>query len=311
MLRDIFQILFICTCLLLAIGLACGQSSPSPEIPSGTVLEPGDTTRFINHNGMERSYLLHIPYDFNSEQSTPVVLIFHGFGLSGEEMVRITGFNEQANATGFVAVYPNGSGSRPAWNGGDCCGEAAANQIDDVGFVRTLIDDLSTLINIDHKRVYATGFSNGAIMSYRLACDLSDQIAAIAPVAATQAVQDCQPERSVSIQHFHGTNDQLNPYNGGYGPGGGVDFASVEDTILFWIEQNGCPSQSQVSESGSIVIDRYTSCDQGAEVELYTIVGGEHAWPGGESVEPEIGEPTSEISATLLMWDFFFAHPMP
>jgi polyhydroxybutyrate depolymerase len=226
-------------------------------------------------------------------------------------MVRITGFNAQADAAGFVAVYPNGSGRKPAWNGGDCCGEAAANQVDDVGFVRALIEDLSTLVDVDRKRVYATGFSNGAIMAYRLACDLSNQVAAIAPVGATQAVQDCQPGRPVSVQHFHGTDDRLNPYDGGYGPGGGVDFAPVEDTIQFWAAQNGCPPQAQTSESGSIVHERYAPCEQGAAVELYTIVGGEHAWPGGESVGPGVGEPTAEISATPLMWEFFEAHPMP
>jgi len=241
----------------------------------------------------------------------PVVFIFHGFGLGGEEMVRITGFNAQADASGFVAVYPNGSGRRPAWNGGDCCGEAATNQVDDVGFVRALIEDLSTLIEIDHKQIFATGFSNGAIMAYQLACELSDQIAAIAPVGATQAAQNCQPGRPVSVQHFHGTDDRLNPYNGGYGPGGGVDFASVEDTIQFWVTQNNCSSQAQVNESGSILHELYTPCDRGAVVELYTIVGGEHAWPGGESVGQGIGAPTTEISATLLMWEFFSSHPMP
>ena len=226
-------------------------------------------------------------------------------------MIRITGFNAQADAAGFVAVYPNGSGRKLAWNGGDCCGEAAANQVDDVGFVRTLIEDLSTLINIDRKRVYATGFSNGAIMAYRLACELSDQIAAIAPVGATQGMPNCQPGRPVSIQHFHGTEDRLNPYESGYGPGGGVDFASVEDTIQFWVMQNRCPPQAQVSESGSIIHELYAPCDQGAGVELYTIVDGEHAWPGGESVSSEVGAPSTEISATQLMWEFFNAHPLP
>ncbi|MBN1148115.1 MAG: hypothetical protein JXA78_12725 [Anaerolineales bacterium] len=330
------QLLFLCAGLLLAVALACGQSAPSATAPgaaaptatvpgaaapSATVpivtapasqaLEPGLTTRSLTHDGMQRTYLLYIPAGYNPDRPMPVVLIFHGFGLSGEEMIRITGFNAQADAAGFLAVYPNGSGSKPAWNGGDCCGQAAVKQVDDVGFVRALIEDLSTLVDIDRKRVYATGFSNGAIMAYRLACDLSDQIAAIAPVSAAQATQSCQPGRAVPIQHFHGTADRLNPYDGGHGPGGGLEFASVADTIQFWVTQNGCPAQAQTSESGSIVHELYAPCDQGAAVELYTIAGGEHAWPGGESVSAEIGAPTMEISATLLMWEFFSAHPMP
>ncbi len=192
MMRERSLLLFYCVCLLLAVTLACGQSTPSETTPPELVRTLSDTTRYIDFNGEQRSYLLHIPSGIDPDQTTPVVLIFHGFGLSGTEMVRITGFNDQADSEGFVAVYPNGSGSRSAWNGGDCCGEASANQIDDVGFVRALIEDLSTTITIDRKRVYATGFSNGAIMAYRLACELSDQIAAIAPIGATQALQNCQ-----------------------------------------------------------------------------------------------------------------------
>jgi len=311
MARERIRFLVFFTFLLLVISLACGQSTPTRISPSSPVIEAGDVTRSLTFDGKERSYLLHIPPGIDPDHATPVVLIFHGFGLSGEEMVRISGFNEQADAEGFFAVYPEGSGSTPAWNGGDCCGEAALKQVDDVGFVHALLEDLSTLIDVDPKRVYATGFSNGAIMAYRLACELSEQIAAIAPVSATQALQDCQPGRPVSIQHFHGTADRLNPYDGGYGPGGSVNFASVKDTIQFWVTQDMCPPQAQRSESGNIVTELYTPCDQGAEVELYTIMDGEHAWPGGESVGEGIGQPTSEISATKLMWEFFTDHPMP
>lgn len=294
---------------------ACGQTAPSLTPPaanqtSGT-LSPGDTARSLPYGREERTYVLHIPSVYDSSRATPLVLIFHGFGLNAEEMIRITGFNAQADASGFIAVYPNGTGRKPSWNGGDCCGEAAARKVDDVGFVRALIEDLSKLANIDRKRIYATGFSNGAIMAYRLACELSDQIAAIGPVGATQAVQTCQPGRPVSVIHFHGTNDQLNPYDGGYSSGGMVNFAPVKDTIQFWVKQNGCPVQAQVEQSGNIVNERYTPCAQGMAVELYTIVGGEHAWPGGESVSEEIGAPTTEISATPLIWEFFVAHPMP
>ena len=312
--RKSYTLLF-CTCLVPLVMLACGQTAPSltlpPAIQTSETLAPGDTTRSLSYGGEERTYVLHIPSVHDPSRAAPVVLIFHGFGLNAEEMMRITGFNAQADTSGFIAVYPNGTGRKSSWNGGDCCGEAAARKVDDVGFVRALIEDLSKLVNIDQKRIYATGFSNGAIMAYRLACELSDQIAAIAPVSATQAVQTCQSGRPVSVIHFHGTNDQLNPYDGGYGPGGMVNFAPVKDTIQFWAKQNGCPVQGQVTESGNIVNERYSPCAQGTAVELYTIVGGEHAWPGGESVSEEIGAPTTEISATPLIWEFFAAHPMP
>ena len=187
------------------------------------------------------------------------------------------------------------------------------NDVDDVGFVRALIEELSTIISIDPDRIYATGFSNGSIMVYRLACELSDQIAAIGPVSATQILEDvqaCQPGRSVPVFHFHGTADRLNPYAGG-ATQAGFQFVSVDDAIQFWVEKNECSDQVQRTEAGSIVHDLYAPCSQNSAVELYTILVGEHAWPGGEAVSPQIGEPTMEIFATSLMWEFFNAHPMP
>jgi polyhydroxybutyrate depolymerase len=150
-------------------------------------------------------------------------------------------------------------------------------------------------------------------MVYRLACELSGQIAAIGLVSATQAAQDlqtCQPGRPVPVIHFHGTADKLNPYLGGK-TSAGTQFISVDEAIQFWVGHNGCPGQAQQEKSGTITHDLYAPCTQSASVELYTIAGGEHAWPGGESVSPQIGEPTTEISATSLMWDFFIGHPIP
>jgi polyhydroxybutyrate depolymerase len=283
--------------------------SPTVEKPAFESIPSGDTTHSMSFGGEQRIYILHVPPMYDPSQARPLVFIFHGFGLKAEEMIRITDFNSQADASGFMVVYPNGTGRKTSWNGGDCCGEAAIKNVDDVGFVRAMIQELSKSVNLDRKRIYATGFSNGAIMSYRLACDLSDMIAAIGPVSATQNARTCQPDRPVSIIHFHGTDDELNPYEGT--SSGSVVFPSVKDTIQLWVGLDSCPTLAQKEESGNIVHETYTSCSQGTAIELYTIQGGEHAWPGGESVSPEIGEPTTEIAATPLMWKFFEAHPMP
>jgi polyhydroxybutyrate depolymerase len=124
------------------------------------------------------------------------------------------------------------------------------------------------------------------------------------------AFQKCQPGRPISIVHFHGTADRLNPYEGGEGPRSGTEFVSVKDNIQFWVQADGCPAQAQVEQNGSVVHESYAPCEQGESVELFTIQNGEHAWPGGESVSAEIGEPTKEISATSLMWEFFEADPL-
>jgi len=328
--------------LLLVTALACGTSAPTqtapaqPEpaqiAPTQTVLDlteptqteqlagelpaeltPGDHPRSLVYAGVERSYILHIPPGFDNLPPIPLVLAFHGVGLDANEMMRISGFSSQADVSGFIVVYPNGTGGTKSWNGGHCCGEAAKNNVDDVGFVRALIGELSTILNIDHKRVYATGFSNGAILTYRLACELADLLAAVGPVSATQVLEDmqsCQPKRPVAVIHFHGTADDPNPYNGGETLAG-FQFISVDSAIQFWVSFNECPAQPQKTESGSIRDDLYAPCRSGSAVELYTIAGGKHAWPGGEAVNQVMGEPNMEIFATSLMWEFFLSHPMP
>jgi polyhydroxybutyrate depolymerase len=281
--------------------------------PAGDGLAPGDTARTLTFDGIERQYILHVPSGHDAARPTPLVLAFHGLSLDGSEMQRISQLNEQADASGFFVAYPNGTGKTASWNGGHCCSDAAINRVDDVGFVRALIAEISALANIDTKRIYATGFSNGAIFVYRLACQLSDQIAAVGPIGATQVSDDqeaCPAGRAIPIIHFHGTADRMNAYEGGT-VASGLEFVSVPQAIAYWVERNGCDAAPQVTETGSIVHAVYAACAQNATVELYTITDGEHAWPGGEAVSAQVGEPTMEISATPLMWEFFAAHPLP
>jgi polyhydroxybutyrate depolymerase len=153
-------------------------SHPTGMAPEGETLVSGDSNRSLVFKGLERSYILHVPPGLNASKPVPLVLVFHGIGLDGNEMIRISGFNAQSDLSGFIVVYPDGTGEKKSWNGGHCCGEAAIKNVDDIGFVQAFIDDLSKLVTLDRKRIYATGFSNGAILDYRLACELSNQIAA-------------------------------------------------------------------------------------------------------------------------------------
>ncbi|MBN1429721.1 MAG: polyhydroxybutyrate depolymerase [Anaerolineae bacterium] len=278
----------------------------------------GDFTHILIHDNIERSYILHVPHGYDGTRPIAVVLAFHGGGGNAERVARLTAFNTQADQSGFLVVYPNGSGQledrRLTWNAGTCCGYAQANGIDDVGFVRAIIAELERFIAIDTKRIYATGISNGGIMSYRLACEASDLIAAIGPVAGTQNIVPCEPEEPVSVIHFHGTNDQHLPYAGGMGTDSltGVDYASVEDSIQFWLSYNQCPTPSKVERFADIQHIVYTSCAEGSAVELYAIVGGGHIWPGGsDSAWLDEDQPTMTISATQIAWEFFAAHPKP
>lgn len=312
--------------VLPALSLACLQTpltTPAPvqttypepppkptPLPYEPALPPGDHTLSLPFGGLQRSFDLHLPASLDLTKDVPLVLAFHGFDLNPAEMARISGLNALADREGFLVAYPLGAGQRPAFNGGECCGQAAQKNVDDVGFTRAIIEKVAQVVHLDRQRVYATGFSNGAIMAYRLACDLADQIAAIAPVGAAPATTLCQPARPVSIIHFHGDADRLNPYEGGTTQGG-LEFWSVERGINYWLDLNGCPTEAQETQAGSIVHRVYAPCRENAAVELYKILGGEHAWPGGEAVTAQIGQPTQEIDASALIWEFFLAHPMP
>jgi len=293
-------------------GLAAIEPTTPPTL-SEVELTPGDIPLSLMHDNQERTYVLHIPSGWDARQPAPVVLAFHGIGQDASEMMRISELNQQADESGFVVVYANGTGKYKSWNGGKCCGEAAKYAIDDIGFVRDLIASLSPVMSVDAKRIYITGFSNGAIFAYRAACELSDQVAAVAPVSAVPIKEDletCAPSRPIAVLHFHGTADDANPYDGGFTQAG-YEFVSVRDTMAFWTAQNDCPAQPVTEETGSIRHEIHSPCAEGSSVELYTIIGGKHAWPGGEAVSQKMGEPTREISASRIMWEFFAAHPMP
>ena len=219
------------------------DSTATTEKPT-LEFSPGDHALSMVYDGTERTYVLHIPPRLDPAEPVALVLAFHGLGLNASEMMRITGFNDQSDTSGFIIAYPEGTGETRSWNGGHCCGTAARDRVDDAGFVRALIGELTTTLPVDPKHIHATGFSNGAIFTYRLACELSDVIASFGPVSATPAEEDmgtCSPARPVPILHFHGTADDPNPYNGGKAPAGYI-FMSVADSMKWWKEFNKCPA---------------------------------------------------------------------
>ncbi len=293
-------------------------------------LGPGDHTRTLQHDGRTRSNIVHVPPRYDSKQPTPVVLAFHGGGSNADQMVRFCGLNEKADKEGFIAVYPNGTGRLErmlTWNGGNCCAYAMWNKVDDVGFTRSLLDDLAKVANVDPKRVFATGISNGGILCYRLASELSDRIAAIAPVAGTMGMKTCNPKRPVSVMHFHGTDDRFLPFKGGIGEKSiaQVVFVSVDHTIQTWVKADGCPEKPVVTDEPKKADDgttvqrkTYGPGRDGAEVVLFTIHGGGHTWPGRDPRVQFLGKSTQNISANDLMWTFFqqcylpfFVSPIP
>jgi polyhydroxybutyrate depolymerase len=206
-------------------------------------LHPGES-RSIDVGGLKRSYVVHVPKHHAENTSLPVVLALHGATMNGPMMAWFTDLNQKADEAGFIAVYPNGTGKRSSlfWNGGKCCGSAVKENVDDVGFIDAVLDDLMRSYSVDVRRVYVTGVSNGGIMAYRLGAELSHRIAAIAPVAGSMLTEIASLDRPVSVLHFHGTKDEFLPFEGGRGPKSisGTHFVSVEQSVATWVEANGC-----------------------------------------------------------------------
>jgi polyhydroxybutyrate depolymerase len=317
---EIIIFLSIWIVLLDGTSFSCGCAIAKPTYTLG----PGDYHRTIEVGGIKRHYLVHTPPTYDRTKATLVVLNFHGGGGNIKTQRNFSQMDITADRAGFIAVYPQGTGPQRrlrlrkgfTWNAGTCCGWAQEHNIDDVGFVSALLDEVERLFNVDPKRVYATGYSNGAIMCYRLACELSDRIAAIAPVSGTMAMTECRPSRPVSIIHFHGTQDKFLPFAGGRGPQSmpGQYFKSVDESLSFWLNFLRIKSKSlkKRRKGDAIDIDYGTGRD-GAEVVLWKIEGGGHTWPGGRFGflgKRVLGKMNTDISATDLMWAFFQRHPM-
>jgi polyhydroxybutyrate depolymerase len=277
-------------------------------------LQPGVNTRRVRVNGLERTYVVHVSLPYDRAKLAPVIIAFHGGFGTPAFFERVTHLGERAGLAGFIVVYPEGY--RRSWNAGDCCCPARCEGIDDVSFVRAVLDDLASIMTIDPRRIFAAGSSNGAMFAYRLACELSDRIAAIATSAGTMALPDeaCNPTRPVPVLHFHGLADEYAPFKGGpskYKPTGVR--RSVPETTAFWLRRNGCTDETRVTyQRGAATCTTHHNCQGQAEVTLCTIAPMGHQWPGGRVSFPRaLGPGTTDISATEMLVTFFQRHQMP
>ena len=303
------------TFLVLSANCRDRQAPGASSAPMIEALEPGTHERVLEHDGRERSYLVHLPKRLR-EGPLAAVIVYHGGGGRAASAIRMTGFDRAAEEHGFLAVFPNGSGRLAdallTWNAGNCCGYAREQGIDDVGFTSALIAALRADYDVSADQIYVTGMSNGGMMAYRLACERADLIAGAAPVAGALSVV-CAPSEAISLIAFHGTNDQSVLYAGGppkrrVDPAPRVD-ASVATSVGVFVDHNGCEATPRERRDGEIVVAEWGGCANGTAVVLQTIEGGGHAWPGGVRGTLFGDAPTQAISATDLMWAFFAEHP--
>jgi len=296
-------------------------------------LVPGNYSFKLMFGDVDRSYLVHMPPQAAGGVPLPVVLNLHGAGSNARQQEGVSKMDAAADRHGFIAVYPNGTSRLDAhytWNAGACCGYAIARQVDDVGFVLALLNDLAARTPIERRRVYATGMSNGAMMSYRLAAEASEHIAAIAPVAGSMVSRDFAPSHPMPIMAFNSVDDPLLHYSGGYGRQVHSLFhrnlgnPGVEEGLAKWRKFDGCPEQPQVAPTLSgkpatnnhgITATRYEwgPCQRGVEVVLWKFTGSGHVWPGGIQGRFEwvLGRGTDLVDANEEMWNFFTKYELP
>jgi polyhydroxybutyrate depolymerase len=268
-------------------------------------------------DGYNRSFLLNLPPNYNDSSNFPLVIALHGLAGSAEQMERDYGLTTKSNSAGFIIVYPEGVRSDGllgirTWNAGTCCDFAMQHNIDDVKFIRQLIQKLTATYKINAKKIYATGMSNGAMMTYRLGCELSQYLAAIAPVSGTLlTTQPCQPAKPMPVLHIHSAIDNKVPYAGGYGLAN-YYFPPVDSTLRVWAGIDGCNGTPQVVTAAPLYTQtQFAGCSDTTTVQLYLTKDGGHSWPGGAPARPAADPPSAAFNATDLIWDFFKRYELP
>lgn len=279
--------------------------------------------KHLHHEGKTRRYYLYTPTKYQQDQPMPLVLVFHGYLGSGKEMMHTTRFNALAEQEGFMVAYPDALHRWQARSG------PSDEMEEDVDFVQALLKQIGQERNVDAKRIYATGFSNGGFFTHRLACEMSDQIAAFATVGSTIGVpltKSCEPGRAIPIMMINGVDDPVVLWRGEFKK---VRYAfrdseitSVNGMADFWRAKNQCaehPGSTLVvhASKGSkgAQIQKFAECSPNGDVEQIIIQQGGHTWPGGKPrrwiARFIVGKTSKDVPASETMWDFFKSHPLP
>jgi len=273
-----------------------------------------DEKRDLVVDGVTRHYLLHVPAGLHPGRRAPLVLVFHGGGGHAANMPGFTHFDDLADKELFLVAYPDGVNHH--WNDG-----RAGSTADDVAFIRALLDELERSYPIDAHRIFATGISNGGFFSNRLACEMTDRLAAFASVAATlpePLAPACKPSRPISVLYIQGVNDPLVPIDGGkigFRRGRSLGTClSLAESAKFWRANDGISAPpisddlpDRVNDGTHVRRQIWAGGKNDTEVVVYTIDGGGHAWPGGPQYLPKfiVGTASQNLNATRTIWDFF------
>ncbi|MDF1694923.1 MAG: PHB depolymerase family esterase [Saprospiraceae bacterium] len=262
-------------------------------------------TKNIQHDGMDRSYIIYIPESYNASSNTPLLLNFHGYTSNATEQMVYGDFRKIADEEGFIVVHPEGTlfNGQTHWNVG---GWTLGSTVDDVGFTDQLIDEIAIEYSIDLDRIYATGMSNGGFMSFLLACQLSNRIAAIASVTGSMTpsiFNNCDPQHSTPVLYIHGTSDNVVPYTGA------LWTKDVEDVLEYWGLKNECDEDAvlssipnnDTSDGSTVEVISYLNGISNTEVVHYKVIDGGHTWPGTLFNTPGTNQ---DFDASEAIWEF-------
>lgn len=321
---------FIPACIFILVTHTAHGPDPALAASDAPAVARAETLRV---GSIERKYLLHVPTALRTGGPHPLVLVLHGGGGTGKMTEVKTGWSAKADREGFIVVYPEATSRRPereggfftnpqVWNDGSGRYRAGRLDVDDVGFLRALIDHLIARTHADPKRVYVTGFSNGASMTYRLAAEAADRVAAAAPVAGHFWLSDTtEISRCVPTLVIAGMDDPLNPFLGGPARGNGIprrilgteDRPSMPESVRKWARVNGCDVKPLVeTPSRGVKLYCFVSRMPGSEVLFYTVEGMGHVWPGAPNWggRHTFGETTDLLDGTDVIWKYFVKNPM-
>jgi polyhydroxybutyrate depolymerase len=287
---------FFCRILVLVSCMLVWSSSQGHA-------QTGFSDHTLTSAGEQRSYMLYLPENAGNDP-LPVVFSLHGSGYVPQAQVDTSGFADLADQHGFAVVFPAGifanSGSARSWNAN------VENGVDDVQLIRDMIDDVAGMTRVDRSRIYSSGFSGGARMSSRVACELSDVLAAAAPVAGLQYPDDCTLRRPIPIITFHAIDDPVNQYTVGE-DSSPYWRMGVETALDKWRQANGCTLANTDDRLGQRVTSyRWTDCRGDSEIHFYLTDTGRHSWPGSAD-----GNANQDINASELIWQFFSRHSLP
>lgn len=317
--KNVFRLILISSTLTLC---GCVASLPvTHTLESGTYRAETE----MRFNGTPRKFLLHLPPGSEMAEPLPLVLVLHGAFSNAKQTEQETGFSKLADQKQFLVAYPEGIGVfglLQHWNAGHCCGKAAKDKVDDVGFVSAVIATIKQRFTVDQSRIYLAGMSNGGMLTYRYAAEHGQELAAIAVVSGAIGSTEGDPStdwampapvQPLPVISFHGTGDEHIPVGGGPSPlkGGERSYLSVDNAMEYWRLADGCSKEpvSSVERDGNVRHFFWEDCTDGHQVEYYLLENWGHKWPASYfTADLAEDDPLLDFDATEYIWSFFSNH---